>query len=146
MATVEIDRVLDAPPERVRRALTDAAELTAWFWPPRLEPDVVVEPRTGGRWRVSSVPGEMGIEGVFTEFTADLLAWTWRWDGEDEERESVVVVTLVPTDDGGTRLRVRHDHLPSDAAADHAEGWEACLERLPRHLAAGPAEPVEPAS
>ena len=42
-AELVLQRDLDAPPERVWRALTDPAALTAWFWPPRLEPAAEVD-------------------------------------------------------------------------------------------------------
>lgn len=138
MATVEIERVLDASPERVRRAFVDAAELQAWFWPPRMDPRAVVQPEVDGTWSIASEPGGVAVTGRFTDLGPDLVAWTWRWDGADEEDESIVVLTLVPAEDGaGTHLRVRHDHVPDADAPAQAEGWESCLERLPHHLAAG---------
>lgn len=135
MATVEIDRVLAATPERVFRALTDPEQFAAWFWPPRMEPTAAIEPRVGGEWRISSAPMEMAAGGEYREFGPDLLAWTWQWDGE--EHGSIVVVTLVPEGEG-THLRVRHDELAPSEAESHAEGWESCLERLPAFLAEEP--------
>lgn len=135
MATVEIDRVLAATPQRVHRALTDPDQLVAWFWPPSFAATATIEPKVGGAWRFASGPAEIGASGEFREFGPDLLAWTWRWDGE--EHASLAIVTLVPEGEG-TRLRVKHDELvPGDAQA-HADGWESCLERLPVYLAQNP--------
>ena len=46
-----LERVLDAPPEKVYRAYTDPAILSQWFAPkPWTISDAVVEPRPGGRF------------------------------------------------------------------------------------------------
>jgi uncharacterized protein YndB with AHSA1/START domain len=54
---------LPAPPAEVWRALTDGAALTAWYWPPSLDPQAHTDPRPGGRYAITSSSPGMGIEG-----------------------------------------------------------------------------------
>lgn len=136
-ATVEIERDLSAPPDRVWRALTEADELSAWFWPERFAAVAVSDPVEDGVWRVVSDVVGMGVSGRYEGACAPGWArWTWRWDGE--EQESTVSVGLEPTY-AGTRLRVVHSGLRHEDLDSHREGWESCLDRLPEHLA----KPVE---
>jgi uncharacterized protein YndB with AHSA1/START domain len=129
MSSLRIDRTLPAPTARVWRALTDGAELSAWFWPQRLHPRVSVDAAgfelTGdglavrGRYLESSPPKR--------------LSFTWHWDGEDDQ--TVVTIDLSGVD-GATELVLRHDGFPDDQARDsHILGWTECLDRLPPFLA-----------
>ncbi|HEY1134586.1 MAG TPA: SRPBCC domain-containing protein [Nocardioides sp.] len=132
-ATLEIEHDLPAPPDRVWRALTEADELSAWFWPERFAAVAVSDPVVDGVWRVVSDEVGMAVGGRFAEVAPPGWArWTWRWDGE--EHESLVSVGLEPTY-GGTRLRIVHSELRHEDLELHREGWESCLNRLPAHLA-----------
>ncbi|MDT9592856.1 SRPBCC domain-containing protein [Nocardioides zeae] len=144
MTTVELQRDLPADPERVWRALTDPAELAAWYWPERMAPAVECDPVVGGAWRIASAPDGTAVGGRFLAVARPLsLSWTWRWDGE--EHESVVAVTLAPTapeldTPDGTRLHLLHDGLRPEDVGSHREGWVSCLDRLPAHLGADGSE------
>lgn len=135
MSGLTVDRRLAAPPERVWRALTDADALAGWFWPPRFAASARVEAREGGVFRVVSEPVGIGVtERVTAVDPSRLLATTWRWDGEDDETS--VAFSLEPST-GGTLLTVRHDGFPTDdAAREHEQGWNDCLDRLPAALGA----------
>lgn len=135
---LDIERRLDAPPDRVFRAWTEPAEMGAWFAPdPAMDTEAEVDLRVGGSYRIRM--GEYVVGGRYTEVDRPArLAFTWQWQaGSDgDATEMHVTVDLVP-DGAGTRLRLRHERLPNDAERDsHAQGWEACLARLPQHLAA----------
>ena len=62
---VTIDRTLAFPVERVWRALTDPAALTAWFWPRRFDPAVEVDLRVGGRYRIDGPAVGMAVSGEY---------------------------------------------------------------------------------
>ena len=133
MRTLTVDRVVAAPPERVWRAWTDPAVLAAWFWPPRFETTAEVDARPGGAFRVASAPVGIGVSGAIARADpARLLETSWRWDGDDEETRVTVTFELVRE---GTRVVVRHEGFDSDeAVAEHVQGWNDCLDRLPAVL------------
>ncbi len=126
---------LQAPPDEVWRALTDGPALTAWYWPPSLDPQVRTDPRPGGRYAITSSAPGMGIEGEYVALDAPRrLVQTWRWAGDDTE--SIVSIDLTGTAERGTELALRHEHLDRLTAVNYRAGWESCLQRLPEYLAA----------
>jgi uncharacterized protein YndB with AHSA1/START domain len=119
---VKLQRHLPDPPAVVWQAITDRAQLNAWF-----PCDVIVD---GDRWAVGasiSFPfppevADMTLTGtVLAVDEPALLSYTW---GEDE----VLTFELFPDGDG-TRL-VLTDQLQSGWAARNAAGWDDCLDRL----------------
>ena len=129
MTTVAITRRFAAPPERVWDAFTDPAALMAWFWPSTWQTTVTADVREGGRYRISSVVGDMAVSGAYRELSPPhRLVMTWRWDGDADH--SVVTIELAPAGDG-TEMRLRHEGLADDPARDqHEQGWNDCLDRL----------------
>ena len=90
------------PPERVWRALTDAAALQRWLMPTTFKAEIGFRFRFKG----TSKQGAMDVEGVVIELDApNRLAYTWD-DGEDDT-PGVVAWTLKPKD-GGTQLTLEH--------------------------------------
>ena len=128
MTSLQITRVLAAPPERVWAAFTDPATLTAWFWPSRLSPKVSADVCVGGAYRIEGTG--MAVSGVYLEVEPlRRLVFTWRWDGD--ETESVVTLEFEPSD-GKTVLNLRHDrHATLEERDAHLQGWNDCLDRLP---------------
>ena len=127
MTSVQITRVLAAPPERVWEAFTRPETLAAWFWPARLKPTVSAEVRVGGAYRIEGTG--MAVSGVYLEIEPlRRLVFSWRWDSDETES----LVTLEFEASGGkTVLALRHDRLAGDADRDnHAQGWNDCLDRL----------------
>lgn len=133
MSGLTVDRRLAAPPDRVWRALTDADVLANWFWPPRFADSARVEAREGGAFRLASEPVGIGVtRRVTAADPSQLFATTWRWDGEEDETR--VAFILEPTG-AGTLLTVRHEGFPTEEAArEHEQGWNDCLDRLPAAL------------
>jgi uncharacterized protein YndB with AHSA1/START domain len=117
---VRLERDLPDPPVVVWQALTDRAQLRAWF-----PSDVIVD---GGRWEVGaaitfefSPEIDMTLTGEVLEVDEpNALSFTW---GEETLR-----FELTPSG-AGTHL-VLIDELPASAAARNAAGWDTCLDRL----------------
>jgi uncharacterized protein YndB with AHSA1/START domain len=144
-----IDRSIEieAPPERVWRALTSAAELSAWFQV-RIEGDIAA-----GRevWMTSVHPGhaEQRFRVQFTELTPPRrLVWQWHPGavdpGVDYSREPRTTVTfeLEPTA-GGTRLVVTETGFDAidlrrraKVFEDNSQGWTEVLVWLQKHVEA----------
>jgi uncharacterized protein YndB with AHSA1/START domain len=145
-----IDRTIDidAPPDRVWRALTDVAELSSWFqvkiegtiaqgtevWMTSVHPE-----HAGQRFRVS-----------FVELTPPRrLVWRWHPGAVDPavdySREPRTTVTFVLEGTGrGTRLTVSETGFDEISLArrakvygDNSQGWTEVLVWLQRHVDAG---------
>lgn len=145
-----IERVFDAPRDRVWRAWTDAAHLRQWWAPRPWETvDAVVEPRPGGRFftHMRGPEGEDAPnEGCFLDAVANKrLVWTsalrggWRPNASGPEGCGGIVFTAIMTlsDAGAGRTRYHVVVMHPDAASArlHAEmgfheGWGTCADQL----------------
>ena len=144
-----IDRAIEiqAPPDRVWRALTDAAELSAWF-------QVTIEgtiAQGSEVWMTSVHPGHAGqrFRVRFVELTPPRrLVWKWH-PGEidpkvDYSREPLTTVTFTLEPQGrGTRLSVSESGFDEISLArrakvygDNAQGWTEVLVWLQKHAEA----------
>ena len=131
----EID--IAAPPERVFKAISDAAEIR------RRSPELSVyemDPRVGGKWRLEMRPSQphhgfnlIQHGGEILEFDPPrLLVYTWTANFHNEpEKRSIVRWELTPTK-SGTHVKVTHSGLASEPQArkDYAGGWPGVLEDL----------------
>ena len=129
---VERERVIDADPERVWDALTDASILSDWF-----AESARLDPVEGGEVAFECEDGERSGTVHVVEEERE-LAFTWSRPGEGE---SLVVFTLEPLE-VGTRLVVTERALTAPTAITAAgvaagEVWssrlrslELCLGRL----------------
>jgi uncharacterized protein YndB with AHSA1/START domain len=144
--SIEIAREIRAAPEIVFQALTDRADLVAWWgaktawWMANAEAD----PRPGGRYRFefANTAGQtVWIEGEYRVVDPPRrVVQTWSasmYPGLANEVE--FVFEPVPA---GTRLTVRHSGLAASPAAlaDYESGWvEVLLKLVTWLLAAAPA-------
>lgn len=131
---LQVDRVFNAPIERVFAAWTDPAKLRHWFAPEDgLETDAELDLRVGGTYRFTM--RSSSVHGKYTEINPpNKLVFTWRWDHEASDNEMLITVELRPHQDGGTRLILTHERLPNAEQRDsHASGWNRNLSRL-EHL------------
>jgi uncharacterized protein YndB with AHSA1/START domain len=108
---VHIERIFDAPRERVWRAMTDP-ELVAQWWG-RGNKLIVekMELKRGGHWRFveHSDHGVHGFEGRFREVTPpSRMAMTFEWDGMPGY---VAIDTITLEDLGDGRTKVVTDSL-----------------------------------
>lgn len=116
-------------PDRLRRWMTVAAR---------------IELRTGGDYRMTVTPGHIAAGTVVELDPGKRLVYSWGWEhgGDPAPGESTVTVTLTPVD-GGTEVRLVHEDLTDEQAAQHAEGWNHYLDRLVAAGANGDAGPDE---
>jgi uncharacterized protein YndB with AHSA1/START domain len=142
-----IDRTIEikAPPERVWRALTSAAELSAWF-------QVTIEGEIAPNTEVWMTSTHAGYEGQrflvrFTEMTPPhRFAWQWHPGqvdpGIDYSREpyTTVTFTLEPSS-GGTRVTVSETGFDEIAITrrakvyeDNNQGWSEVLNWLRKYV------------
>jgi uncharacterized protein YndB with AHSA1/START domain len=135
---VEVDRLLDAPPEVVFRALTDANLYARWMGPDGSETVVdELDVRIGGRLAIRvRIPGhdmEFVIHGYYEEIEpAHRLVHSWIVEGD--ESVSTVVFSLEPVG-GSTRLLISHHGLTSpEDVAQNQGGWNMQLDRLEQLL------------
>jgi len=140
---------LPQPPARVWRALTEPAELSAWFGAGLTGATIAPGAHVTGRF---TIPGheQFTFDVTIEEMDAE-RRFTWRWhpgaadpsaDFSAEPR-TLVTFTLEGTPDGGTLLRVVESGFEGLAAArrtaallGNTKGWTTQLhERLPGYLA-----------
>ena len=138
MDSIEITKTIDAQPESVFRALTDADELTRW-WPTGAESD----PRSGGafeyRFEFSQEPERNHVySGTYYEISPNRrLAYPW----QGKLGETRVEVTVEPAH-GGTEVRLVHSGLGDgeewvEWRQLHLDGWSFFLDNLKAYLERG---------
>lgn len=135
-----VERVFNAPPQRVWRAFTDPAQLAEW-WGRGNDLDVeAFEVRPGGHWRFveHSDHGDHGFEGRFGEVEEPRrLMQTFEWDGMPA-RTSRSTGEFEDLGDGRTRfVSVTEFFTPEERDGMLASGMEggmnesyAALDRL----------------
>ncbi|HEX4834398.1 MAG TPA: SRPBCC domain-containing protein [Trebonia sp.] len=118
---LKFERHLASDIDATWRAVTDPAEMRAWF-PTRIEIE-------GGQW----APGAR-LTHHFDGHDIDPLPGTvLAWEPPRRARftwgEDTIGFELSPAPDGGT-VFVLTEELSASAAARNAAGWEACLDAL----------------
>jgi uncharacterized protein YndB with AHSA1/START domain len=145
--SIEREIVIQAPPERVWAALTEAEHMGRWFG----DAGAQVELRPGGAivcsWR------EHGTAHAVVERVEPPRYFSFRWAlpaGEKPRRgnSTLVEFTLEPRGDGSTRLRVHESGFrdldgTEEERARHVEdntgGWKSELAELREYVERQPA-------
>jgi uncharacterized protein YndB with AHSA1/START domain len=124
---VRFERLYDASPEELWRALTDPEQLRGWLghasrWElvPGAEYELDVGGPTTGRIRAVE-PGRV-------------LELDWNYD---DEPESILRLEIVPREQG-VLLVLDHRRLRDEDAPGYGAGWHAHLDALARPFALGP--------
>ncbi len=105
---IRVERVFNAPRERVRKAMTDPALLAQWWGRGNKLVVEKFEPKKGGHWRVveHSNGQEHGFEGRYAEVTPPKrIVQTFEWDGMPGH-VSLETMDLEDLGDGRTKLVV----------------------------------------
>lgn len=146
-----IERRLQAPPERVFDAFTDAEQLKQWWWPNGFTcPAAEVDLRVGGKYRLAMEwPGSFPAAAQFSHHMGGefyeidrprRLVMSGRAvnDEQGELFATLIEVTFEPRD-GGTAITVRQSYFaplpPPEAMGGAEQGWSEQLQKLERLLA-----------
>ncbi len=153
MHTTRSTQVIDAPPDRVFRALLDPALLPQWRVPAGMRCHVhEFVPRVGGTFRVSltyDAPDATGKSGAHTDtyhghFAAlepnVRIVEVLEFETFDPALQGEMrIVTTLSAIGGATELTAVHEGLPSGVApADNEEGWRQSLAKLATLLDGAP--------
>lgn len=141
---IHVERIFEAPRERVFDAYTDPELIPKW-WGPRETTTIVdeMDATTGGKWRFvmrSPDGSEIGFRGVFREVTPhERIVQTFEWEGMPGH----VSVDTAVFEDLGDRTRVVSTsvfHTPEERDGMIESGMERGMnetyERLDELLAA----------
>ena len=148
-----VRRELDASPEAVWRAFTDADALAAWYHPvgfstPR--DSVVVEPEVGGRWSASVlVPMDGSRHHFFGRYrrveAPNVLEYSMYYatgdgiaDAKEEGPSHTIVVTIERLGNGTRCTYFEFGLLPTGQSAQAQQGMESYFDSLSEYLDAEP--------
>jgi uncharacterized protein YndB with AHSA1/START domain len=131
---VQREIFIAASPKTVFGFLIDPALMARWIGVSHS-----LEPRPGGSLRIKFSRGDVAF-GHFKEVVPHRrVAFTWGWEPDHEGQNrnltilapgaSLVEIDLEPKQ-GGTLLRLRHSHVPSEIAQRHGERWSHYLAQL----------------
>lgn len=118
--TTTIEHVvdIDAAPDTVYRMWTTADGLRAWWGVA-----ATADPRPGGEIRVD-IDGEHVMVGEFVELDEPRrVVFTFGWEGGDPAPGTTTVDVRIEGNGSSSRVVLRHDGLPIELVASHAEGW-----------------------
>ena len=104
---IRVERIFNAPRDRVWKAMTDPALVAQWWGRGNKLVIEKFEPTKGGHWRFveHSDHGQHGFEGRFAEVTPpERIVQTFEWDGMPGH-VALETMTLEDLGDGRTRLR-----------------------------------------
>ncbi len=133
---LELRKVLDAPRERVFRALTDLEQIKKWWGPGGFTlPEAQQDFRVGGHYRFAMRSPEGRIHYLKGEYREILppekLVITWNWEDDGAIPETVVTFNLIARG-AQTELVLSHRGFPTRESRDnHKRGWTSTLERIP---------------
>lgn len=135
--SLEIQRIIKAPRDRVYAAWTDPTQLQQWFGPEGVRTrSFAADSCVGGKYRwqlVNQEEQEMTVHGEYRELQPGRkIVFTWQWEDDEAWKEQSSVVTVELSDcEGGTLVRLSHEQLPSEASRDrHNQGWTSVLDKL----------------
>jgi uncharacterized protein YndB with AHSA1/START domain len=139
--TVNLIRMVQAPPQRVFEAMTDPEQVATWWGPQGFTcPEVTLDLRVGGAYRIAMQPpdGELfHLTGKYVDVEPpSRLAYTFRWEPPDpDDRENVARIAL-REHEGATEIALIHGPFATEARHElHRAGWTDTLSRLASHVA-----------
>jgi uncharacterized protein YndB with AHSA1/START domain len=142
--TLDLTRVLPAPPPRVFRACTEPGELATWWGPHGFtSPSIDLAPQVGGSYRIAMQPpdGELfHLAGEFREVEPPKrLAYTFRWEEPDPDDRENLVTLVFREREGSTELVLSQGPFATEARLElHRQGWTDSMDRLEALLSPAP--------
>jgi uncharacterized protein YndB with AHSA1/START domain len=139
---LRIERIFDAPAERVFAAWTSEEVLRRWLYgmPGWETPTAEVDLRVGGRIRIvmrdPSDGSEAGAGGEYRVVDRPYrLVFTWVWDDQPDQPQ--LIELEFSERDGRTTVLMTNSAIPTDGRLESQErGWQYCFDNLERLLAA----------
>lgn len=135
--------MLDAPRERVFRALSEPTALARWWGPAGFTtPEIALDVRVGGSYRFGMQPPDgdlFHLAGEFVEIEPpSRLVYTFRWEEPDpDDRETSVELSLDEVGDA-TALTLRQGEFATEARLElHRNGWTDGFTKLRELMASG---------
>jgi uncharacterized protein YndB with AHSA1/START domain len=134
--SVQLHRVLTAPPEKVFKAFVDADAMASWLPPNGFVAKVhLMDVKVGGTYKMSFINFTTGsghsFGGEYLEIKPnELIKYTDRFDDPNLPGEMITTIKLkaVPC---GTELFVTQEGIPSVIPAEMCYlGWQESLEKL----------------
>ena len=153
MSTTRVSRHVDAPRDRVYRALLDPALVQQWMVPDEMTSQVhSYDGREGGEFRISLTydrPTGTGktdaqtdsFHGRFVRLVPDTeVVQSVEFETDDPALQGEMTITYTLADAGaGTDLVGLHEHLPPGVApADNEVGWSMSIAKLAALVEHGP--------
>jgi uncharacterized protein YndB with AHSA1/START domain len=143
---LRLERLLDAPPERIFAAWTDPDLLRRWWaaQPDWTTPEATTDVRVGGRYRLSMQDAAGTVHTVVGEYLEvdppRRLVYTWQWEphGDPAVGDDVTVVQIDFVAEGSaTRVMLEQRGFEGEAERDkHDHGWRGCLDNLEHRVLA----------
>ena len=135
-----VARTIQAPRQKVFEAFIKPELVRQWFRPRGFTiTDLGLDPRVGGRYRVTMQPRSGAPETVGGEYREikppERLVFTWKWEGKmGGIGETLITVSLVERHGAQgveTEVRLQHSGFPAPDARDgHLQGWNSVLNAL----------------
>lgn len=134
---LEMNRVFNAPRERVFEAWSNYEAMSQWFGP---EGCTVAEGKidfqVGGTYRLAvDTPenGQVAVGGTYTAIDPpETIAFTWKWEHSESSQEPMQVkIELAELGENQTELRLTQTNFPDrDTAEHHTQGWGSTFDKL----------------
>ncbi|MDG4793804.1 SRPBCC domain-containing protein [Micromonospora sp. WMMD1082] len=119
---------ISAPPSGVWRWLSTQQGLRRW-----LAPDIEIDLRVGGAYRMLGADGQTWISGTVLELVPEgRLVLSWQEEQAGWVHPARLVITLEPIT-SGTRVRLVHDGFAGIGKPGWAETWEAYERGADKH-------------
>jgi glutathione S-transferase len=137
--SLEVRRVIAAPPDRLFDAWTTPSQLVVWWGPRGVRcTDAAVDLRVGGKYHIKNELPDgrvVVIRGTFLQVERpQRLVYTWLVEPGGDEPEQVTV--CFEARGAATEVVVIHERIADTPTRDgHEAGWVGCLEKLDEHAA-----------